>query len=87
MQQAPTDSASAMQVPAKQLPDGHVVPSALSVAPAHTPVAGLHVPGLRQGPTFCTAVNAADNAQVCRVQNNGHRRLEHQRALTAISVC
>jgi hypothetical protein len=38
------------QVPAKQLPDGHVVPSALLVAPTHTPVAGLHVPGLRQGP-------------------------------------
>jgi hypothetical protein len=39
-----------VQVPAKQPPDGHVVPSALLVVPAHTPEAGLHVPGLRQGP-------------------------------------
>jgi hypothetical protein len=43
-------SASLVQVPPKQLPDGHVVPSALLVAPVHTPVAGLQVPGLRQGP-------------------------------------
>jgi hypothetical protein len=38
------------QVPPKQLPEGHVVPSFLLVAPEHRPVAGLHVPGLRQGP-------------------------------------
>jgi hypothetical protein len=43
-------SFSLVQVPAKQLPDGHVVPSALLVVPAHTPVAGLQVPGFRQGP-------------------------------------
>jgi hypothetical protein len=43
-------SALLVQVPAKQLPDGHVVPSSLLVAPAHTPVMRLHVPGLRQLP-------------------------------------
>jgi hypothetical protein len=39
-----------VQVPFKQLPEGHEVLSALLVAPSHTPVAALHVPGLRQGP-------------------------------------
>jgi hypothetical protein len=43
-------SASLVQVPAKQLPDGHVVPSALLVGFTHSPVVALHLPGLRQLP-------------------------------------
>jgi hypothetical protein len=39
-----------VQVPAKQLPDGHVLPSALFVGFTHSPVVALHLPGLRQLP-------------------------------------
>jgi hypothetical protein len=69
-------NASLVQTPATQLPDGHVVPSVLSVAPSHTPVAGLHVPGLRQGPAC--AVQLTLLAVHKSVGHNRHKRFTCQ---------
>jgi hypothetical protein len=48
-----------------------VEPSFLSVAPSHTPVAGLHVPGLRQGPACAVQLTllAVHKSAGCRKQS------------------
>jgi hypothetical protein len=60
-----------VQVPPKQLPEGHVVLSALLVEPSHTPVAGLHVPGVRQGPALAVQLTlvAVHKSAGCTTQS------------------
>lgn len=68
-QQGTAACASPRQLPCTQLPPArHVVPSALSVAAGHWPVAELHAPAMRQLPACAAQSTAAHRSAACRTE-------------------